>query len=167
MLALFVIWVVLWLISSVPEGRINASLVLSVISIVISCFAIFGKWRATHKQIEVQNLLQLSQYLHQTEYRDARHKVRTAKKGDLDPEALRKLCSSFDVAAFFVCKGLINKSIFLDYWGSLLVFLRDHISDDLKKPVFGELTGQQYYRHFYWLLEEAAKHPANFDAPID
>jgi len=148
---------------------VSATFVISVLALLISCMsaiAAFGRWMVTYKQIEVQNLLQLSQYLHQTEYRDARHKVRTAKKGDVDVEALRKVCSSFDLAGLFVYKGLVNKNMFLDYWGSFFVFLRDHIPDDLKELGFGELTGQQYYRYFNWLLTEAAKNPTKFHAPI-
>jgi hypothetical protein len=147
----------------------STTFLMAILALLISCVsavAALGGWMAIYKQIEVQNLLQLSHYLHQTEYREARHKVRTGKPGDLDPEALRKLCSSFDFAALFVHEGLVNESMFLDYWGNLLVFLRGHLSEDLDKPGFGELTGWQYYRHFYWLLERAAKHAARFRVPV-
>jgi hypothetical protein len=151
------------------EPRLSVTLVTSICALLISCFSAFaaiGSWRAIHKQIEVQNLLGLSNYLHQTEYREARHTIRTGTPGDLDAEALRKLCSSFDFAALFVHKKLVRESMFLDYWGSLLVFLRGHLSGDLDKLWFGELTGRQYYRHFDWLLERAAKDQARFCGPV-
>jgi hypothetical protein len=147
----------------------SVTLVISLSALLISlasAVAAFGRWMVTYKQIEVQNFLQLSQYLHQTEYRDARHKVRIGKPGELDPEAVRKVCSSFDLAALFVRKRLVNENMFLDYWGSLFAFLNKHLSSDLNRQWFGDLTGRQYYRHFCWLLDRATRDEVKFRAPI-
>src|SRR5579872_5149379 len=99
----------------------SVALLISIFALFVSCLsaiAAIGTWHAAHKQIQVQNLLQLSNFLHQAEYREARHQVRVAKPGNVDPQALRTLCSSFDFAALFVRQGLVDQSIFLDYWGN-------------------------------------------------
>src|SRR2546428_13904820 len=126
------------------------TLLISVLALsisLVSAIAGLGRWLVTYRQIQVQNLLQLCQSLHQAEYRDARHKVRTADRGALDPEVVRTVCSSFDFAGLFVHDGLVDETVFLDFWGSTLVFLRGHLSDCLDQPLFGEFTGRQYYRH--------------------
>jgi hypothetical protein len=138
----------------------SGTLVLSVLALVIACASAvssIGRWFVMQKQIKVQNLLQLSQYLHQTEYRDARHKIRPGGLGEVDQDSLRKLCSSFDFAGLFVHEGLVSKRFFLNYWGTLFIFLWGRISSDLDKKCFGEVTGRDYYPYFCWLLKEAKK----------
>jgi hypothetical protein len=133
------------------------SFTISIIAALIACasaIAGFGRWLVTYRQIRVQNLLQISQYLHQAEYRDARHAVRTTPKDQLNLEMARKVCSSFDFAALFVRHGLVDESIFLEYWGPLLVFLKMHLAHVLEEPAFGNVTARQYYRHFDWLMEK-------------
>lgn len=147
----------------------SLTLTMSILALLISCLSLlvaYGRLRATYSQLMVQNLLRLSEYLHQTEFSEARHKVRTAKRGEVDPEAFRKLCSSFDLAGLFVRNGLVDEKVFLDYWGGLLIFLQDHISDNLHNLEFGNVTGQQYYRHFQWLLNQATKDTIKFHSPI-
>lgn len=112
----------------------------------------------TYRQINVQNLLQISHYLHQAEYR-ARYRVRTSVKDALDVDAARRVCSSFDFAGLFVHRGLVDRKVFLDHWGSLLCFLRDHLSQCLDETAFGAVTAREYYQYFDWLIEEAAKRP--------
>jgi len=70
-------------------------------------------------------------------------------------EIVRKVCSSFDFAALFVPHGLVDEAIFLEYWGTFLLFLKVHLADVLNQSMFGDITARQYYRHFEWLLERA------------
>jgi tRNA-dihydrouridine synthase len=141
------------------QWSIAISIFAACISLV-SAVAGLGMWLVAHRQIRVQNLLQISQYLHQAEYRDARHTVRSSSREQLDLGAVRKVCSSFDFAALFVRHGLVDENIFLEYWCNMLLFLKEHLSDVLDEPMFGQFTSRQYYRHFEWLLEQASQKPA-------
>jgi hypothetical protein len=146
----------------VNPSQSNLPLELSVIAICISCVsavAAIGRWLATYKQINVQNLLQVSQFLHQAEFRNARNAVRSCPKEQLDPDQVRRVCSSFDLAALFVRNKLIEKRIMLQYWGSLLIFLSKHFSDFSDKILFAQVAYRDYYQHFYWLMSEAQKDP--------
>ena len=136
------------------------TLLISVLALcisLISAIAGLGSWLEAYRQIKVQNLLHLSQYLHQAEYRDARQKVRTGKRGALEADAVRKVCSSFDFAGLFVHHHLVDPQIFISYWGDFLFFLQDHLSENLDQPLFGDVTIRKYYKHFHLLLEETAK----------
>jgi hypothetical protein len=134
------------------------SLVLSVVAVVISCisaFAAIERWLVTYKQIKVQNLLNISQFLHQAELREARQVVRNSKAENLGFDLVRKVSSSFDFAALFVRHELIDEAVFLEYWGPFLIFLRSHLSGFENQVMFGNVSFCQYYRHFYWLMNEA------------
>jgi hypothetical protein len=136
------------------------TLVLSVVAVVISlisAFAAIGRWLVTYKQIKVQNLLNISQFLHQAELREARHAVRNSQAENLDFDGVRKVSSSFDLAALFIRHKLIDEAIFLEYWGPFLTFLRSHLSGFENQVMFGNVSFCEYYRHFYWIMDEAAK----------
>jgi hypothetical protein len=138
----------------------EVTLVLSVVAVVISCisaFAAIGRWLVTYRQINVQNLLNISQFLHQAELREARQVVRSSKPENLDFDAVRKVSSSFDLSALFIRHKLIDETVFLEYWGPFLTFLRSHLSGFENRVMFGDVSFCQYYRHFYWLMNEAAK----------
>jgi hypothetical protein len=138
---------------------VHLTLILSILAICFSfasAIAAFGQWQSARRQIGVQNLLQMSQYLHQTEYRDARQAVRNASKDQLSVEMVRKVCSSFDFAGLLVRHKLIDEMVFLEYWGPLLLFFKSHLHETLDQSLFGELSLRHYYRHFEWLMERAA-----------
>lgn len=138
----------------------NATTDISIFALVVSLVgAIAAFWRVStaRHQIKTQNLLQISNFLHQPENRDARHRLRATAAGDLDLDTVSAVCSAFDFAALFVKNELISEDIFLQYWRPWLLFLRRHLAEAMQKPAFGELTMHEYYRHFSWLLDRAAQ----------
>jgi hypothetical protein len=50
---------------------------------------------------------------------------------------------------------LIDERVFMEYWGPMLLFYAEHLSDMLNKPFFGDYSYLHYYRHFHWLMERA------------
>jgi hypothetical protein len=138
----------------------NATVDISILALVVSlvsAVAALGRLSTARQQIKTQNLLQISNFLHQPENRDARHKLRATPSEDLDLEGVSDVCSAFDFAAFFVKNKLVPEDIFLQYWRPWLLFLRGHLAEVMHEPAFGELTMHEYYRHFSWLLDLAAK----------
>jgi hypothetical protein len=139
----------------------TASIGISVTALIVSlvsAIAGWGRWRVTHHQIRTQNLLQVSSYLHEADYRDARHKVRTSPRDQLEMDSVRKVCSSFDFAALFVKNKLISEDLFIQYWRPLLLFLDTHLSGMQRQPAFGDITMGEYYQHFWWLLSRAREY---------
>jgi hypothetical protein len=130
---------------------------LALVVSLVGALAAFWKVSTARHQIATQNLLQISSFLHQQENRDARHKLRTTASSELDLETVSAVCSAFDFAALFVKNKLVSEAIFLQYWRPWLLFLRGHLADVMQKPAFGEMTLQDYYRHFSWLLDRAAQ----------
>jgi len=138
----------------------NASTYISIFALVVSLVgALAAFWRVStaRHQIKTQNLLQISNFLSQPENRDARHKLRATASADLDLTTVSAVCSAFDFAALFVKNKLVSEEIFLQYWKPWLLFLRGHLAEAMQKPAFGDLTMHEYYRHFSWLLDRAAK----------
>lgn len=138
----------------------DATLDISILALavsLVSAVAALGRLRMARYQIKTQNLLQISNFLHQPENRDARHRLRAMKATDLDMDCVSAVCSAFDFAALFVKNELVSEKIFLQYWRPWLLFLRGHLAEVMKKPAFGEMTMHEYYRHFSWLMERAAK----------
>lgn len=138
----------------------NATVDISILALavsIVSAVAALGKLSTARHQIKTQNLLQISSFLSQPENRDARHKLRATAPADLDLESVSAVCSAFDFAGFFVKNNLVPEEIFLQYWRPWLLFLRGHLAEVMQKPAFGEMTMHEYYRHFSWLLDRAAK----------
>jgi len=144
---------------SQTQWSFTISIIASLIAIA-SAIAAFGRWFVIYRQMRVQNLLQISHYLHQAEYRDARRTVQKTPKEELTLELVRKVCSSFDFAALFVLHRLIDEDIFLEYWGNFLFFLKEHLADVLEQPMFENVTARLYYRHLEWLMGRAKPNAA-------
>lgn len=148
----------LLLISSTMNATTDISILALVVSIV-SAVAALARLRTARYQIRTQNLLQISNLLQQPENRNARHKLRATARENLDMDTVSAVCSAFDLAALFVKNDLVSEKIFLQYWKPWLLFLREHLADVMTKPAFGEMSMHEYYRHFSWLLERAAREP--------
>jgi hypothetical protein len=141
-------------------STMNAPTYISIFALVVSlvgAVAAFWKVSTARYQIKTQNLLQISNFLHQPENRDARHRLRAMKPDSLDMDTVSAVCSAFDFAALFVKNELVSEKIFLQYWKPWLIFLRGHLAQAMEQEAFGEMTMHQYYRHFSWLMERAAK----------
>lgn len=140
------------------HATIDISILALAVSLV-SAIAALGRLSTARYQIKTQNLLQISNFLHQPEIREARYRLRTTASENLDVDSVSLVCSSFDFAALFVKNKLVSEEIFLQYWRPLLLFLRVHLAEAMKKPAFGEISMGEYYRHFSWLLDRAAQTP--------
>lgn len=143
-------------------SAMNATVDISILALVVSfvsAVAALGRLSIARQQIKTQNLLQISNFLHQPENRGARHKLRVTGASELDMDTVSAVCSAFDFAALFVKNKLISEEIFLQYWRPWLLFLRGHLAEAMQKPAFGEMTMHEYYRHFAWLLDRAAQMP--------
>lgn len=141
-------------------SAMNATLDISILALVVSlvsAVAALGRLSTARQQIKTQNLLQISNFLHQPENRDNRHKLRATASENLDLEGVSAVCSAFDFAGFFVKNNLVPEKIFLQYWRPWLLFLRGHLADVMQQPAFGEMTMHEYYQHFSWLLDRAAE----------
>ena len=141
-------------------STMNAPIDISIFALVVSlvgAIAAFWKVSTARYQIKTQNLLQISNFLHQPENRDARHRLRAMKPDNLDMDTVSAVCSAFDFAALFVKNELVSEQIFLQYWKPWLIFLRGHLAQARQQQAFGEMTMHQYYRHFSWLMERASK----------
>ena len=131
-----------------PVHSPHTGFVLSIIAIgvsVVSAVAGVGHWRAIGDQIRTQNLLQINSFLHQTEYREARHALQGAAIEQVDMRTIRQVCSSFDFAALFIKNGLIKKKLFVRYWRPTLQYLRKHLNAVSHLPIVGEVTVEEYY----------------------
>ncbi len=138
----------------------DATTAISILALavsLVSAVAALGRLSTARHQIKTQNLLQISNFLHQPENRNARHKLRATAPADLDLDAVSAVCSAFDFAALFVKNELVPEEIFLQYWRPWLLFLRGHLEEAMQKPAFGEMSMHDYYRHFSWLLDRAAR----------
>ncbi len=140
----------------------HTTLLISVIALIVSlvsAVAAVGRWSASHRQIRIQALLQITNFLHQTEYRDARHALAGKPIEEVDFQTVRKVCSSFDFAALFVRNDLIDKALFIRYWKPVLRYLGDHLTALSEVPVLDGATMRDYYEHLFWLLGELKNGP--------
>jgi len=137
------------------------SLLFSIFALIVSGTAAaagVGRWRAANREIKVRNLFLLSEFLHQTECHEARHRIAGPEIGEVDERAARKVCSSFDFAGLFVKHGLVDPAIFFEYWGDMLPLLHRRLSPFLQRKAVGELTGYEYWKHFAWLLDSSERY---------
>lgn len=138
----------------------NPTIEISILALVVSLVSAIAAWarlNTAHHQVKTQNLLQISNYLHQPEIREARQRLRTTAPAEIDFDCVSLVCSSFDFAALFVKNDLVPEDLFLQYWRPLLLFLRGHLAEVMKQPAFGNISMAEYYRHFSWLLDRAAQ----------
>jgi len=143
----------------------TTALVLAILAIIVSlvsALAAVGSWFAARRQLqaaerakEAETLLALFEFLHQNEQRTYRNRLRDPAATEVDTEAARAVASAFDFAAVFVRHGLVEKTVFLDYWGDQLSFLALRMAAYLDAPLFGGETGRQYWKDFAWLLDAA------------
>src|SRR5436190_325077 len=96
-------------------------------TIVVSVSAVFmGVWSAyqdyRHKRLE--KLVMIDQYLHHTEFSEARGKVRQGEvEMKITTPEVRRVCLSFDFASMLVRQGAIDEDTFVEYWRPALVTL--------------------------------------------
>ncbi|HEX8351070.1 MAG TPA: hypothetical protein VF598_13990 [Hymenobacter sp.] len=110
---------------------------------------------------QIQNLVELGQYLHTPQFSDARTAVRLGHiKPTTKDSMVRRVCSSFGFAGSMVRTGAVDKKAFLDYWGIPLAIC----SKRLPKSIWEEdasaglgFKAKDYYEDFVWLMNEANK----------
>lgn len=106
-----------------------------------------------------EDLFTLMEFLHRTEFRDARMEVlHTQKNASLGPKNAWAICSSFDFAGLMVREKLVDHDLFLRYWGPVIRLLGNRLQPFIADTEFEPgLTGTQYWEHCTWLIEEARK----------
>ena len=129
------------------------ALIVSFLALGISVVTIF----VNRNQKKIDNLVSLQQFLHTGELSEARRCIREGEISiDLKDQRIRQVCSSFEFAGLLVRHGMVNKTIFLEYWRAPLIGLSDAFSE-LAHQKTGKLTIREHYRCFWWLMNEAKK----------
>jgi hypothetical protein len=111
---------------------------------------------ADRAQRRIDNLVTVQQYLHSAVFSEARRSVRERQVSiTLTQPNVRSVCSSFNFAGALVRNGAVNRRIFFDYWRTPIIALTEPLSA-IEDVQTGEgVTVKQYYRDFWWLMDEA------------
>jgi hypothetical protein len=111
---------------------------------------------ADRAQRRIDNLVTVQQYLHSAVFSEARRSVRERQVSiTLTEPNVRSVCSSFNFAGALVRNGAVNRRIFFDYWSIPIIALTKPLSA-IEDVQTGEgVTVKQYYRDFWWLMDEA------------
>jgi hypothetical protein len=130
------------------------ALVTSVAAVVLSVYSMY----AGGEQKKVENLVLIYEFLHEPDLSAARSTVRSAgAEVSLLDDSSRKVMSSFDYAGNLVRNGAVAENLFFDYWGVPLDNLGEQFESKREEKISGGIPEQEYYRDFYWLLDESVK----------
>jgi len=108
-----------------------------------------------------QNTISLIHFIQEERYRQARGVVinqleKKAQPWSQDEKVVASLvCSSYDILAILVRKGLVPQDIIVDEWGPSI--LRTH---NILAPFMNEMRrnmGERYWDDFPWLADQAQK----------
>ena len=138
-------------------------IIQSIISVaMVATFLVyFFQLRAMRSASSAQSILSLVTFLQAADVRAARGVVRK----DLFNKPIKDwsedevfhaslVCSSYDVAAILMKKGLVEADTFIDNWGPSIKhcfeILKEYIQD-MQKP---ENSGPHYWNDFCWLYEQ-------------
>ena len=131
------------------------------VAMVATFLVYYFQLRAMRSASAAQSILSLVIFLQAADVRTARGVVRkdlvnkTRKAWSADEEFHASLvCSSYDVAAILIRKGLVESETFLDNWGPSIKHcyevLREYVQE-MQKP---ENSGPLYWNDFGWLYEQ-------------
>ena len=133
-----------------------APCVLALMS-VLALGGAFLHVRELKKSKKMDNWCVLMEFLHRSEFRNARMKILDPVEAYiLDNRTAWKICSSFDFAGSMVKNKLVDKNLFFEYWKPVLELLEKDkgFQDFLNKarfPLakFGEQKPwKNYWEHF-------------------
>jgi hypothetical protein len=138
-------------------------IIQTIISVaMVSTFLVYYfQLRTMRSASAAQSILSLVTFLQATDVRTARGVVRKdlvnkTRKDWSDEEEFHAslVCSSYDVAAILIRKGLVEPETFLDNWGPSIKHcyevLREYVQE-MQKP---ENSGPHYWNDFCWLYEQ-------------
>lgn len=130
------------------------ALVTSISAVILSVYSMY----AGGEQKKVENLVLVYEFLHEPELSAARSEVRSAgTEVSLLEDSTRKVMSSFDYAGNLVRNGAVAEELFFDYWGVPLDNLAEQFEGRRGEKISGGIPAEEYYRDFYWLLDESVK----------
>ena len=131
------------------------ALAVSLLAFCVSVVTIFVNIR----QKKIDNLLNLHQFLHQNELSEARRAIREGEcEISLTDAAVRRVCSSFDLAGTLVRNGAVNQKLFFQYWAGPLIKTLETPLNTIAQTMTGGVQVKEYYKDFWWLFEEAKKY---------
>lgn len=135
-------------------------LVIPIIAAGIAFFALcvsIASLLINRRQKKLDNLVTIQNFLHDGELGQARLSIREGDaKPTLKDERVRRVCSSFDFAGALVRNGSVDTALFFDYWGAALLALEKPLAPLMDQDT-GGVSIKEYYKHFWWLIEEAKK----------
>ncbi len=110
------------------------------------------------RQRSFERFIAINQYLHQSEYSEARSAVRqgNVELTSKNPQ-VRRVCSSFDFACMLARQGAIDKDLFFDYWRGTFRLLAKRLAPLWDEDLGDGVTVKDYYRDFYSMLPEATR----------
>jgi hypothetical protein len=134
-------------------------LVISLCTVAVSFMAFFINIITileNRAQKRIDNLVTVQEYLHSGTFSEARRSVREREVSmTLSEQNVRSVCSSFNFAGALVRNGAVNRRIFFNYWSIHIIALTKPLSE-IEDVQTGEgVTVKQYYRDFWWLMDEA------------
>ncbi len=137
-----------------PEVVISlCALLVSVVAVGLGVWSTYADYR--YKRLE--KLVLIDQYLHQTEFSEARSAVSQGTAGiTIQNPSVHRVCSSFDFASMLVRQGAMDKEMFVEYWRPSLVLLAKRLKPIWDESVGEGVTAKEYYKDFHWLLQEVA-----------
>lgn len=107
------------------------------------------------KNRKTEDLFTLMEFLHRSEFRDARMEILNLKQdASLNPETAWKICSSFDLAGLMIQHNFVDDNIFLIYWSYVIKLLDVKLNTFIYKTKFNDVPGEIYWKHFIWLIKE-------------
>ena len=110
--------------------------------------------RAAREARKTEGLFTLMEFLHRSEFREARRAVLASEEGTKpDERDAWIVCSSFDFAGLMVEHNLIDRDVFLHYWGPVIPLLAKKIEPFLGATQFGGVPGRVYWKHFVRLID--------------
>jgi hypothetical protein len=149
-----------------PES-LNAAIAATALLISLgTAWVSIGQWRVAATQLQldrdhqlINNFVTLMQYMHTSEYRDARNTVCSKEFSGEDEAAIKIVCSHFDFAGLLVRKGFVDDTLFFEYWGGNLRTLSAQLRPFLSKEIHKGVTGYENWKDFAWLLRRMDTSP--------
>jgi hypothetical protein len=151
---------------AMTEGE-RALLVVQVITtfiIALTQIVYFFQLITMRRGSQAQNILALVSFLQEESIRSARRTVRATlrerkwpkwKNQDELRRDVDKVCSSYDVVAIIVRKGLVPKDIIIDNWGPSVIDCYETVEPYIQEMRRPENSGPRYWDDFTWLYEES------------
>ncbi len=131
------------------------------VAMVATFLVYYFQLRAMRSASAAQNILSLVTFLQAADVRIARGVVRKGLVNKPMSEWTADevfhaslVCSSYDVAAILIRKGLVESETFLDNWGPSIEHCFDVLREYIQEMQKPENSGPNYWDDFVWLHEQ-------------